>query len=73
MKNLLSENENITLSSKDLISLNSQIRSAQLSVKCFADEVFQKQYAMGRFNGIDFLQSNFKGYQIYMFYKKGND
>jgi hypothetical protein len=26
---------------------------------------------MGRFNGIDFLQSNFKGYQIYMFYKKG--
>jgi hypothetical protein len=50
-----------------------QERSATISVKCFENEIFQKQYAVGRFNGIDFLQSNFKGYQIYMFYKKGTD
>lgn len=56
-----------------VFSLNSRERSAQLSVKCFADEVFRKQYSMGRFDGIDFLQSNFKGYQLYMFYKKGTD
>ena len=56
-----------------VFSLNSSIRSATLSVKCFDGEVFRKQYAMGRFNGIDFLQSNFKGYQLYFFYKKGSD
>ena len=56
-----------------VFSLNSQIRSATLGIKCFTDEVFQRQYAMGRFEGIDFLQSNFKGYQLYMFYKKGNE
>ena len=54
-----------------VFSLNSQVRSATLGVKCFENEVFQKQYAAGRFIGIDFLASNFKGYQLYMFYKKG--
>lgn len=56
-----------------VFSLNSQIRSATLSVKCFEGDVFQKQYVAGRFKGIDFLESNFKGYQLYFFYKKGND
>lgn len=54
-----------------VFSLNSQVRSATLAVKCFEGEVFQKQYTVGRFAGIDFLQSNFKGYQLYIFYKKG--
>lgn len=56
-----------------VFSLNSQERSATLGVKCFEGEVFRKQYQMGRFSGIDFLQSNFKGYQLYLFYKKGTD
>ena len=56
-----------------VFSLNSSSRSATLSVKCFEGEVFRKQYTKGRFKGIDFLQSNFKGYQLYFFYKKGLD
>lgn len=56
-----------------VFSLRQSQRSATLSVKCFTDEIFKKQYTKGRFQGIDFLQSNFKGYQLYMFYKKGND
>jgi hypothetical protein len=56
-----------------VFSLNSSERSATLSVKCFEGEEFRKQYTKGRFKGIDFLQSNFKGYQLYLFYKKGLD
>jgi len=37
-------------------------------VKMFENEKFQKMYSKGGFKGIDFLNSNFKGYQIYFQY-----
>ena len=39
--------------------------SANIYVKCFQDEEFYNLYAKGKFRGIDFLKSEFKGYQIY--------
>lgn len=39
--------------------------SASLYVKCFADDEFRKLYACGKFLGIDFIASEFKGYQIF--------
>lgn len=43
-------------------------REANLSVKCFDGEQFRQMYVAGKFQGIDFLCSNFKGYQIYFYY-----
>ena len=40
------------------------VRKANISVKCVDGETFQKMYQKGSFQGIDFLASNFKGYQI---------
>ena len=39
--------------------------SASIYVKCFQDEEFMRLYAGGKFLGIDFLASEFKGYQLY--------
>lgn len=39
--------------------------SAQLYVKCFQDEEFSRLYSSGKFYGIDFISSEFKGYQIF--------
>lgn len=39
--------------------------SASIYVKCFDNEDFYKLYAGGKFLGIDFIASEFKGYQIY--------
>ena len=39
--------------------------SAFLYVKCFQDEKFRELYALGKFFGIDFIASEFKGYQIF--------
>ena len=44
-------------------------REACFYVKMFDGEDFQKAYKAGKFLGIDFLSSNFKGYQIYFQYK----
>lgn len=38
-------------------------------VKCFQDEEFQKLQRLGKFNGIDYLKSEFKGYQIFYQWK----
>lgn len=38
---------------------------ASIYVKCFQDEDFKRLYAGGKFIGIDFLASEFKGYQLY--------
>ena len=43
-------------------------REACFYVKMFDGENFQKAYKAGKFAGIDFLNSNFKGYQIYFQY-----
>lgn len=37
-------------------------------VKVFDGDIFKKMYSGGKFYGIDFLKSNFKGYQIYFQY-----
>jgi len=39
-------------------------RGANISVKCFEGSDFQKLYQAGAFKGIDFLESNFKGYRL---------
>lgn len=39
--------------------------SASIYVKCFQDEDFRKLYSGGKFLGIDFIASEFKGYQIF--------
>ena len=38
---------------------------ASIYVKCFQDEEFTTTYSSGKFSGIDFLASEFKGYQLY--------
>ena len=43
-------------------------RHAMIHVKVFDGDQFQKMYAGGRFMGIDFLSSLFKGYQLYFSY-----
>lgn len=44
-------------------------REACFYVKMFDGDDFQKAYKAGKFMGIDFLSSNFKGYQIYFEYR----
>lgn len=39
--------------------------SASIYVKCFQDEDFRRLYAGGKFLGIDFIASEFKGYQMF--------
>ena len=39
--------------------------SASIYVKCFQDEEFMRLYAGGKFLGIDFIASEFKGYQLF--------
>ena len=39
--------------------------SAFIYVKCFQDEDFRRLYAGGKFLGIDFIASEFKGYQMF--------
>ena len=43
-------------------------QEACLYVKMFDGEKFRKMYSKGKFAGIDFLKSGFKGYQIYFQY-----
>lgn len=46
---------------------------AYLYVKCTSDEKFMEEYANGRFKGIDFIASEYKGYQIfYQWHFKNN-
>lgn len=40
-----------------------------IQVKSFSGEQFQNMYSKGKFAGIDFLSSNFTGYQLYYRYK----
>lgn len=40
------------------------VRRANISVKSFDGETFQKMYQKGSFQGIDFIASNFKGYRL---------
>jgi len=46
--------------------------SANIYVKCFQDEEFYNLYAKGKFRGIDFLKSEFKGYQLYFQWRSYN-
>ncbi|MBO7692835.1 MAG: hypothetical protein J6T10_09430 [Methanobrevibacter sp.] len=39
--------------------------SASIYVKCFQDDDFRRLYAGGKFLGIDFIASEFKGYQMF--------
>lgn len=49
-------------------------RHAMIHVKVFDGEKFQKLYAGGKFMGIDFLSSLFKGYQLFFVYNyKGGE
>lgn len=43
-------------------------RRAMIYVKTFDGDLFQRMYAGGKFMGIDFLSSLFKGYQLYFSY-----
>lgn len=43
-------------------------RHAMIHVKVFDGDQFQRMYAGGKFMGIDFLSSLFKGYQLYFVY-----
>ena len=49
------------------------VRKANISVKCFDGEMFQKMYQKGSFQGIDFLASNFKGYRLMFQYEAKGD
>ena len=44
-------------------------RESCIYVKSFTGKTFQKLYSKGKFAGIDFLSSNFTGYQLYFRYK----
>jgi hypothetical protein len=44
-------------------------KEAMIHVKQFMGETFRHMYNMGKFNDIDYLMSNFKGYQIYYRYQ----
>ena len=44
-------------------------KEATIQVKSFSGETFQKMYSYGKFYGIDFLSSNFTGYQIFFRYQ----
>ena len=44
-------------------------KEGRFYIKCFQDDLFRKLYAGGKFLGIDFLKSEFKGYQIYYQWK----
>ena len=44
-------------------------RESVLQVKQFSGDHFRRMYRKGKFFGIDFLFSNFKGYQIYFRYQ----
>ncbi|MBQ8132588.1 MAG: hypothetical protein IJ193_08865 [Bacilli bacterium] len=43
-------------------------RHAMIHVKVFDGDKFQKLYSRGKFMGIDFLSSLFKGYQLFFAY-----
>lgn len=43
-------------------------RHAMIHVKVFDGDDFQRMYAGGKFIGIDFLSSLFRGYQLYFSY-----
>jgi len=43
-------------------------RHAMIHVKVFDGDQFQKMYAGGKFMGIDFLSSLFRGYQLFFSY-----
>lgn len=43
-------------------------RHAMIHVKIFDGDLFQKLYSAGKFMGIDFLSSLFRGYQLYFSY-----
>lgn len=45
---------------------------AELYVKTFMGEDFRVLYKLGKWAGIDFLKSEFTGYQIYFKYKTRN-
>lgn len=47
-------------------------RHAYIHVKVFDEDNFQKMYAGGKFIGIDFLSSLFKGYQLFFRYNYRN-
>lgn len=40
------------------------IRKSYISVRCIEGEAFRNMYRKGCFSGIDFLNSNFKGYRL---------
>lgn len=44
-------------------------KEACIQVKSFSGPLFQKLYSAGKFHGIDFLASNFTGYQIFFRYR----
>ena len=49
-------------------------RHAMIHVKVFDGDTFQRMYAGGKFIGIDFLSSLFRGYQLYFSYNyKGGE
>lgn len=39
--------------------------SASMYVKCFQDDEFRLAFSRGAFHGLDFIASEFKGYQLY--------
>lgn len=47
-------------------------KSAMFYIKCFQDDEFKRLYAKGKFMGIDFIASEFKGYQIFYQWRKGS-
>ena len=47
-------------------------KEARIYVKCFQDDDFMRMYAGGKFLGIDFIASEYKGYQIHYQWKRGH-
>lgn len=46
-------------------------RHAYIYVKCFQDEEFEKVFRRGAFEGIDYIKSEFKGYNLFFQWQKG--
>lgn len=58
------------IENNDTFTLPGKLGSAEIRMKTFEGEEFQRVRQYGKFDNIDFLKSNFKGYQIHLFIDK---
>ena len=47
-------------------------KEARIYVKCYSDDEFVELYKKGKFKGIDYIKSGFKGYELMFQWKYNN-